>query len=318
MTQISSRQEPMLLDRANNLIVQHLRPLENQLVQQEAIIRDLDHAHGRANEQGPRRGGVGVRPPHPTQPEYATGSQQSRRGPSPLTARAGTGATLSAGWRRPFSAWASPPLSTPGALVASPTQQKSVRTRPPRRPKTRPPRFMRRNKKEEHGRSRKPTVSTRDRPAASRIAFYFSPLVVDSVARNNDLMNVAPMELATVDRVEGSTRAEPKSDHLQPHRVTTPDATRSTQGIPTAARPAKPMTTNHWRPAPQASAPPRHRERNRKQPHPTRRDLYWELIPTTDPQNPRLPTDTPQPEEPHIPHSGRASQTPPTPPCSSH
>ena len=126
MTQISSRREPMLLDRANNLIVQHLRPLENQLVQQEAIIRDLDHAHGRANEQGPRRGGVGVRAPHPTQPEYATGSQQSRRGPSPLTARAGTGATLSAGYGGGPSAPGHPLPCPPQGLSWPPPHNRRV------------------------------------------------------------------------------------------------------------------------------------------------------------------------------------------------
>ena len=41
MTQISARREPLLLDRANSLIVQHLRPLEQQLEQQASTIHNL-------------------------------------------------------------------------------------------------------------------------------------------------------------------------------------------------------------------------------------------------------------------------------------
>ena len=51
MTQISARRDPMLLDRANSLIVQHLRPLENQLAQQEATIRNLQTQLTQTSEQ---------------------------------------------------------------------------------------------------------------------------------------------------------------------------------------------------------------------------------------------------------------------------
>ena len=51
MTQITTRREPILLDRANQLIVQHLRPLENQLAQQDATIRELRTQLQRTTEQ---------------------------------------------------------------------------------------------------------------------------------------------------------------------------------------------------------------------------------------------------------------------------
>ena len=51
MTQLSARREPMLLDRANTLIVQHLRPLEQKIEQQETTIRRLQDKLTRTSEQ---------------------------------------------------------------------------------------------------------------------------------------------------------------------------------------------------------------------------------------------------------------------------
>ena len=51
LTQISARREPLLLDRANSLIVQHLRPLEQELEQQKTTIRNLQTQLTRTSEQ---------------------------------------------------------------------------------------------------------------------------------------------------------------------------------------------------------------------------------------------------------------------------
>ena len=114
---------------------------------------------------------------------------------------------------------------------------------------------MKGNKKQKHGRSRKPTVSTCDRPSAGRIGYYFSPLVVDSVDRNISIINDAPMELSSIDRVEISTSTEPRGTAFD--RIHTTDL----QATPPPTHPA-PFGSH-------ATEPSQQHKRHRKQPHPS-------------------------------------------------
>ena len=163
---------------------------------------------------------------------------------------------------------------------------------------------MKSRRQEKHGRSRRPPVLTRDRPTASRIDFLSFSSVVDSVASNNRIMHVVPMDLASVDRVDDSigTDLTPVPQHIQ--SVTAHEAWHSTCDLYHADSPA---TTPHHNDGARnlpPTVPPQHGVRTRKQPHPTR----WVNLTSR-----RSRPTRPSPRGP-LQSTGKRRHSPPRPP----